>query len=157
RDVRRQAGEARCLRHLGLEARRQRLDVRPAHGVAEGRPLRPRPDGRPQRQLAIAFRATFTAGSPSGGPASLCSNGPTMILPKVRDPRFITVRRGGSLSDDDHHLLALWAADCAEHVLGLFEVGRPDDDRPRRAIEMGRGWARGEVSWWDARAAGGYA
>lgn len=33
-----------------------------------------------------------------------------MILPKVRDPRFITVRRGGTLSDEDHHLLALWAA-----------------------------------------------
>jgi len=80
-----------------------------------------------------------------------------MILPKVRDPRFITVRRGGSLSDDDHHLLALWAADCAEHVLGLFEGARPDDDRPRRAIEMGRAWTRGEVSWWDARAAGGHA
>ena len=80
-----------------------------------------------------------------------------MILPKVRDPRFITVRRGGSLQDDDHHLLALWAADCAEHVLHLFEQERPDDDRPRRAIEMGRAWARGEVTWWDARTAGGHA
>ena len=80
-----------------------------------------------------------------------------MILPKVRDPRFITVRRGGSLSDDDHHLLAVWAADCAEHVLHLFEQARPDDDRPRRAIEIGRAWARGEVTWWDARTAAGYA
>jgi hypothetical protein len=80
-----------------------------------------------------------------------------MILPKVRDPRFITVRRGGSLQDDDHHLLAIWAADCAEHVLHHFERARPDDDRPRRAIELGRAWARGEVSWWDARSAGGHA
>lgn len=80
-----------------------------------------------------------------------------MILPKVRDPRFITVRRGGSLSDDDHHLLALWAADCAEHALPLFESERPSDGRPRRAIELGRAWARSEVSWWDARAAGGHA
>jgi hypothetical protein len=80
-----------------------------------------------------------------------------MILPKIRDPRFITVRRGGILSDDDHHLLAIWAADCAEHVLPLFERERPADDRPRRAIAMGRAWARGEVSWWDARAAGGHA
>ena len=77
-----------------------------------------------------------------------------MILPKVRDPSFITVRRGGSLTDDDHHLLGVWAADCAEHVLHLFEDERPGDDRPRRGIEMGRAWARGEVSWWDARAAG---
>ena len=80
-----------------------------------------------------------------------------MILPKVRDPRLVTVRRGGSLSDGDHHLLATWAAHCAEHVLPHFEGARPDDDRPRRAIEMGRAWARGEVSWWDARAAGGHA
>jgi len=80
-----------------------------------------------------------------------------MILPKVRDPRFITVRRGGSLKDDDHHRLAIWAADCAEHVLHHFEEARPTDDRPRRAIEHGRAWARGEISWWDARSAGGHA
>ena len=65
-----------------------------------------------------------------------------MILPKIRDPRFITVRRGGTLEDDDHRLLAMWAADCAEHVLHLFERARPDDDRPRRAIELARAWAR---------------
>jgi hypothetical protein len=80
-----------------------------------------------------------------------------MILPKVRDPRFITVRRGGSLEDDDHHILAIWAAACAEHVLHHFEAARPDDDRPRRAIERGRAWARGEVSWWEARSVGGHA
>ncbi len=80
-----------------------------------------------------------------------------MILPRIRDPRFITVRRGGSLRDDDHRLLAMWAADCAEHVLHHFEEARPEDDRPRRAIGLGRAWARGEVTWWDARAAGGHA
>ena len=80
-----------------------------------------------------------------------------MILPKIRDPRFITVRRGGSLRDEDHHLLATWAADCAEHVLHFFEEARPDDDRPRHAIELGRAWARGEVTWWEARTAGGHA
>jgi len=80
-----------------------------------------------------------------------------MILPKIRDPQFITIRRGGSLTDDDHHLLALWAADCAEHVLHHFEEVRPDDDRPRRAVDLGRAWARGEISWWDARSAGGHA
>jgi hypothetical protein len=80
-----------------------------------------------------------------------------MILPKVRDPRFITVRRGGSLRDDDHHLLAIWAADCAQHVLHLFEGARPGDDRPRRAIDLGRAWARGEVTWAEARTAAGHA
>lgn len=80
-----------------------------------------------------------------------------MILPKVRDPRFVTVRRGGTLTDDDHRLLALWAASCAEHVLGLFESARPDDPRPRRAIEHARAWVRGEVAMMQARAAGGHA
>ncbi|MGW4479360.1 putative immunity protein [Rhodococcus triatomae] len=80
-----------------------------------------------------------------------------MILPKVRDPRFITIRRGGTLTDPDHHLLALWAATCAEHVLGLFEAERPDDPRPRDAIEHARAWVRGEVPMMQARAAGGHA
>jgi hypothetical protein len=80
-----------------------------------------------------------------------------MILPKVRDPRFVTVRRGGSLRDDHHHLLAIWAADCAEHVLDQFERARPGDDRPRRAIELGRAWARGEITMTQARTAGGHA
>ena len=80
-----------------------------------------------------------------------------MILPKIRDPRFITVRRGGSLQDDDHRLLAIWAADCAQHALHHFERERPSDDRPRRAIELGRAWARGEVTMTQARTAAGHA
>jgi len=83
--------------------------------------------------------------------------GKLVILPRIRDPRFITVRRGGTLQDDDHRLLALWAADCAEHVLHHFEQARPEDDRPRRAIHLGRAWARGEITWWEARSAGGHA
>ena len=80
-----------------------------------------------------------------------------MILPKVRDPRFVTIRRGGTLTDADHHLLALWAAACAERVLDLFESAQPDDPRPRLAIEHARAWARGEVKMMQARAAGGHA
>lgn len=80
-----------------------------------------------------------------------------MILPAVRDPRFVTIRRGGTLTDADHHLLALWAAECAEHVLDLFESVRPDDPRPRQAIEHARAWVRGEVGMMQARAAGGHA
>ncbi|HET9905444.1 MAG TPA: hypothetical protein VFQ23_02350 [Anaerolineales bacterium] len=80
-----------------------------------------------------------------------------MILPKQRDPRFITVRRGGSLQDADHRLLAIWAADCAQHVLHFFEEMQPDDNRPRRAIESARAWARGEIKMSQSRAAGGHA
>ena len=32
----------------------------------------------------------------------------------------------------------LWAADCAERVLDVFEKARPGDDRPRKAIEAAR-------------------
>jgi hypothetical protein len=80
-----------------------------------------------------------------------------VILPKKRDPRFITIRRGGTLTDADHHLLALWAALCAEHVLHLFESVRPQDPRPRHAIELGRAWTRGEVKMTEARTSAGHA
>ena len=80
-----------------------------------------------------------------------------MILPKERDPRFITIRRGGTLADSDHRLLALWAATCAEHVLHLFESAQPSDLRPRQAIAQARAWVRGEVKMMQARAAGGHA
>jgi hypothetical protein len=80
-----------------------------------------------------------------------------MILPKVRDPRFVTIRRGGTLTDEDHRLLALWAAACAEHVLDRFESARPEDSRPREAIEHARAWVRGDVKMMQARAAAGRA
>ena len=80
-----------------------------------------------------------------------------MILPKERDPSFITIRRGGTLTDADHRLLALWAATCAEHVLPLFESVRPDDPRPRQAIEAARAWTRGELKMMEARGLGGHA
>ena len=67
------------------------------------------------------------------------------------------MRRGGTLQDDDHHLLALWAADCAQHVLHLFEEMQPNDERPRRAIESARAWAKGEITMSQSRAAGGHA
>ncbi|RYX81444.1 hypothetical protein EON83_23925 [bacterium] len=78
-----------------------------------------------------------------------------MILTQPRDPRFITIRRGGTLSDANHHLLAQWAANCAAHVLHFFEQECPEDDRPRHAIEQAWAWVRGEVTMSVARAAAG--
>jgi hypothetical protein len=80
-----------------------------------------------------------------------------MILPKKRDPRFITIRRGGTLQEADHHLLAIWAADCAQHVLNLFEEMQPNDERSRRAIESARAWAQGTITMSQSKAAGGHA
>lgn len=80
-----------------------------------------------------------------------------MIFVEPRDPRFITIRRGGSLTDEQHHLLALWAATCAEHVLHFFEDERPDDNRPRYAIEQARAWVRGEVKMMESRDSAGHA
>jgi len=72
------------------------------------------------------------------------------ILPKDRDPALITMRRGGTLTDDDHRLLATWAIACAEHVLPLFEAERPDDPILRTTLELARGWVRGEVPMKEA-------
>jgi hypothetical protein len=70
-----------------------------------------------------------------------------------RDPRFVTIRRGGLLDDASHRLLVAWAADCAAHVLDLFTVARPGDDRPAAAIMTARRWAAGKVSTLVAREA----
>ena len=131
-------GRPHSLRRPGSAAQRPRLH-----------PARPRRRGRPPvRDGPVRLRAAVGRTS---------SMGKRMIFPKVRDPRFITVRRGGTLEDQDHRLLAVWAADCAEHVLHYFEEERPTDDRPRRAIDLGRAWARGEIPWAAARTAAGHA
>ena len=48
----------------------------------------------------------------------------------------------------------LFACDCAEHVLPLYEEQYPEDDRPRRAIETARRYAIGEATADDLAAAG---
>lgn len=50
-----------------------------------------------------------------------------------------------TLSEADRRLVALWAADCAERVLPMFEVEAPDDDRTRDGIARARAFGRGEV------------
>ena len=57
------------------------------------------------------------------------------------------VRMGSpqTLSEDERRIVAAWAADCAERVLGLFEAEAPEDHRPRDAIARTRAFARGEL------------
>jgi len=51
-----------------------------------------------------------------------------------------------TLSEVDRRLVAAWAADCAERVVGLFEAGAPADNRPRALIARTRAFARGELN-----------
>lgn len=80
-----------------------------------------------------------------------------MILPKERDYRLVTIRRGGTRSDENHRLLAMCAATSAEPVLSLYETVSPYDKRPHLAIAGIRAWASGTMSMMEARAAGGHA
>jgi len=50
-----------------------------------------------------------------------------------------------ALSEADRRIVAAWAADCAEHVLELFEAEAPSDGRPRDAIARTRAFAGGEL------------
>lgn len=50
-----------------------------------------------------------------------------------------------TLSLADRRIVAAWAADCAERVLGLFEAEAPGDRGPRDAIARTRAFARGEL------------
>jgi hypothetical protein len=57
------------------------------------------------------------------------------------------------IEEEQQKGLAAWAADCAERVLPLFEQSRPDDRRPRKAIEAARAWVRGDIPVSAARGA----
>jgi hypothetical protein len=50
------------------------------------------------------------------------------------------------MTDADRRTVAVWAADCAERVLPLFEAEAPDDARARDAIARARAFARGELT-----------
>jgi immunity protein 5 of polymorphic toxin system len=57
-----------------------------------------------------------------------------------------------TLSEEDRRVLAVWAADCAERTLPLFETQSPSDTRPREALEGVRAFARGETRIGPVRA-----
>jgi len=73
--------------------------------------------------------------------------------PPASEPAAHETEHTGRPDSQRHRDLALWAADCAEHVLPHFEQRHPEDSRPRQAIEAARAWARGEIDVGSARAA----
>ena len=53
----------------------------------------------------------------------------------------------------DERTARLFACDCAEHVLPIYEQDYPDDNRPRHAIEVARRYANGEATVQELTAA----
>ncbi len=68
----------------------------------------------------------------------------------TRSPQILTV--------DDRRTVASWAADCAEHVLAIFEDAVPSDGRVRDAIDQTRSFGAGDLDVEEAvRSRGGQA
>src|SRR5439155_5745102 len=64
---------------------------------------------------------------------------------RVAEGRISCVGSPQTMSEADRRLVAVWAADCAERVLGLFEAEAPGDSRPRDAIAGLRAFARRQL------------
>lgn len=71
----------------------------------------------------------------------------------MREAAWVAVHRGGLLRPLEHRLLAIWAANCAERVLPIFEALNPTDKRPHKAIATTRAWAMGNGTVGEARRA----
>ncbi|KKN06384.1 hypothetical protein LCGC14_1077710, partial [marine sediment metagenome] len=70
-----------------------------------------------------------------------------LALSRLRIPiadRFWVLLHEGVLSRKN---LRLFMADCAEHVLHIFEKRRPKDDRPRKAIQGARDFAEDRINF----------
>ncbi|MHB1376040.1 MAG: putative immunity protein [Candidatus Humimicrobiaceae bacterium] len=60
---------------------------------------------------------------------------PKFSLTRYKDERVVEL-----VKKTDHKTLAVWAIDCALHVLPYFEKKFPEDPRPRNAIEVLQVW-----------------
>jgi hypothetical protein len=69
----------------------------------------------------------------------------------MRDSRFVTELRGGSLNRFQHRQLMTWACACVNHALHLY--GRDSEERIRRALGVGEAWGAGQASVGEARKA----
>ncbi len=57
------------------------------------------------------------------------------------------------LAHSSHRALVLWALDCAQTALTAFEAERPDEPRPRIALEKCKAWSSGEIKMPEAKRA----
>lgn len=83
---------------------------------------------------------------------SRCSAGGAPVTSRAVAPSPQT------LGLSDRRILSAWAADCAEHVLAIYEEALPGDRRVRAAIEQARSFASGALDVGEAvRQRGGQA
>jgi hypothetical protein len=66
----------------------------------------------------------------------------------MRDKRFITIHRGGTLTKENHILLIIWSCRCVERVLHLLDNN--PDFRVVNSIVIAKQWADGKVSTGEA-------
>ena len=52
-----------------------------------------------------------------------------------------------------HRTLVMWAFDCAQEPLALFEAKYPNELRPRKSLELCEVWARGIIKMPEAKRA----
>lgn len=52
-----------------------------------------------------------------------------------------------------HRTLVVWALECAQPYLAFFEAARPEEGRPRQALETAGRWARGQAKMPEAKKA----
>lgn len=57
------------------------------------------------------------------------------------------------IEKQSHRVLVLWAIDCADSILELFEERYPQDTRPREAVVASRLWAEGKIKMTIAKKA----
>ncbi len=69
-----------------------------------------------------------------------------------RDPRFIALHRGGTLTPQEHRQLAEWAVACVRHGIRNLKV-QEVDERIAQALDTARQWIAGEAAVGDARKA----
>lgn len=67
----------------------------------------------------------------------------------MRDKRFITEHRGGSLKIETHRQLIKWACICVEHVLPVLD--KTLNEELKNILWVAKEWAKGNVTVGEAR------
>ena len=105
----------------------------------------------PTQQNKIALCQYGYHASPTLWDALQYAEGPMACLVQVPkasakdDSKSVHVSRKLLDAVNIERELRLFAADCAEHVLYIFERECPNDDRPRQAIQAARDFANGKI------------